>query len=155
MSGQRWRVILAEGGRSFRVEVDTGAGFRLATVVEVDAALRNTSHVVAERSAVERSAEHQRNTRRNVPRSAPEQPATTVITDAERHTSSTRTAERSTAERSERSAEHQRNTSGTFRGTPAERNAEIRRRRAAGESVRQVARALGVGVATVQRAMKE
>ena len=55
--GQRWRVLLAEGGRSFRIEVDTGAGFRLATVVEVDQALgtrgtfRGTPHRNAERFA--------------------------------------------------------------------------------------------------------
>ena len=57
--GQRWRVLLAEGGRSFRIEVDTGAGFRLATVVEVDQALKLTTYQVAERSAERnRNAEH-------------------------------------------------------------------------------------------------
>ena len=57
--GQRWRVLLAEGGRSFWIEVDTGAGFRLATVVEVDQALKLTTYQVAERSAERnRNAEH-------------------------------------------------------------------------------------------------
>ena len=68
--GQRWRVLLAEGGRSFRIEVDTGAGFRLATVVEVDQALgsrgtfRGTPH--PERGTFRhRSAEHPSGTRRS------------------------------------------------------------------------------------------
>ena len=64
MSGdqQRWRVILAEGGRagSFRIEGDTGSGFRPATVIEVDHALRTTTY-----QAAERSAGVPRNTKRN------------------------------------------------------------------------------------------
>ena len=61
---QRWRVLLAEGGRSFRIEVDPGDGFRLATVVEVDQALKLTTYQ-AERNAAERSAERKRNVPRN------------------------------------------------------------------------------------------
>ena len=61
---QRWRVLLAEGGRSFRIEVDTGAGFRPATVVEVDQALKLTTYQAPERSA-ERGRNVPRNTKRN------------------------------------------------------------------------------------------
>ena len=152
--GQRWRVLLAEGGRSFRIEVDPGDGdFRLATVVEVDQALKHTTYLV-KRNAAERSAERQRNTKRNVPRKTQSERGTPpktldftahrVLVSVPRNASGT-------------PAEHPigtRNVPPTFRGTP-DRNAEIRRRRAAGESVRQVARALGVGVATVQRAMAD
>ena len=53
--GQRWRVLLAEGGRSFRIEVDTGAGFRLATVVEVDQALKLTMQMVGAFAEFERA----------------------------------------------------------------------------------------------------
>ena len=148
MGGQRWRVLLHEGGRegAYRIEVDDGAGdsFRPATVVEVDQALKSTTYVA------ERSAERKRNTSRNTRRSAPERQEHPVSAGVEHTERSTRNTERSTAEHPERSAEHQ---SGTPSGT-AERNAEIRRRRAAGESVRTVAKALGVGVATVQRAMQ-
>lgn len=138
MADQRWRVLLHEGGRegAFRVEIDTGAGFRPATVIEVDQALKSTTYVA------ERSSERKRNTRRNTRRSAPERPEHPVAAGVEHTERSTRNTERS--------AEH---PSGTPSGT-AERNAEIRRRRAAGESVRTVAKALGVGVATVQRAMQ-
>ena len=149
--GQRWRVKLHEGGAdgAYRIEVDDGGGFRWATVIEVDQALRATTFRVQQS---ERSAER-RNTRRNVPRNTkrntraeraetPEslpklRPIVPVIVP--RNTSGTP---------AERSAEHP----PAFRGTP-ERNAEIRRRRAAGESVRTIARALGVGVATVHRAV--
>ena len=69
--GQRWRVLLAEGGRSFRIEVDTGAGFRLATVVEVDQALKLTTY-----QAPERSAERGRNVPRNTKGRIPDFPVT-------------------------------------------------------------------------------
>ena len=142
--GQRWRVLLAEGGRSFRIEVDTGAGFRLATVVEVDQALKLTTYQAPERSA-ERGRNVPRNTKRNTRAERAETPESlpklrqSVPVSVPRNTSGTP---------AERSAEHP----PAFRGTP-ERNAEIRRRRAAGESVRTIAAALGVGVATVHRSL--
>ena len=47
--GQRGRVLLAEGGRSFRIEVDPGDGdFRLATVV--DQALKLTTYLAEPRN---------------------------------------------------------------------------------------------------------
>ena len=139
--GQRWRVILADGGRAFRIEVDTGAGFRPASVVEVDAALRNTSFVAEHRRNVPRDTK--RNTNRNTERSAPERPEHPASVGVERSP-----VPRGTPV--ERSAEHP----PAFRGTSAERNAEIRRRRAAGESIRTIARAIGIGNATVDRALR-
>ena len=174
------RIVKGEAAGVFVIEVDPGDGFRPATVVEVDSALRQGELFGAADAARERSTvEHgERSTVAAavgaVEHGAAVSPAPKRAADGPGRVP----LSRSTVEHdgagvppSRPGSEPDRVARGGPRrkragwnlppfgddGRPvraADRDAEIRRRRKAGETVRNIAAALGCGVGTVSRALR-
>jgi len=121
----RWRVRARSAPGDFHAEIDTGGGFRPATAAEIRAALAAASRIHSTGGGTIGHAPV---------RSAVEPGAVRGAVDA-------------TVEGCEVDL-----VGGYLRerGT----DDEIRRRRVAGETIRSIADAVGVGVGTVQRALK-
>lgn len=184
----RWRVRLparrilkGEAAGVFLIEIDPGGGFRPATVVEVDSALRQrelfgAADAAGERSTVEHGGCSTVGAAVAVEHGAGAQAA--VSPGRKRPAGglggvppSRSTIGRSTVPPSRPESEPGRSVRGGPRrkragwnlppvggdGRPAraaDRDREIRRRREAGETVRSIAAALGCGVGTVARALR-
>ena len=135
------RIVRGEAAGVFLIEIDPGGGFRPATVVEVDSALRQRELFgAADGGAGERSTvEHG------------ERSTGGAAVGAVEHGAAVPPA-RKRAARAGWNLPPFGDDGRPVR--PANRDAEIRRRREAGETVRGIAAALGCGVGTVARALR-
>lgn len=151
-----WRVFRRPGPGEVRIEVNAGEGWRAATLPEIDAALRQIPLPLSGGTVGQSSAAADGGTVEGVPPSADRGDRV-----------SAGTVGRSTVGRSAGPRGGLRRKAagwnlpqwvGTGEGlhvvSADERDAEIRRRRAAGESIRNIAAALQCGRGTVGRALQ-